>query len=352
MNRKSYEDYSNQKTSGFGIGYEADFRIYVVLIDSPAYGKLRRGDIIQKINGEEASEARIRAASTALGVPALFTVLRDTQTLDITVTPKEYTHKVAYSKVIPYAGKKVGYLRYDAFTDASVTEIENAFTLLHAEEIDELVLDLRYNGGGSVETAKVLLDNITNAYPGQRQIYLDWNDQYKHHNTPYLFEEASDQDGNELDMQRVFFLTTTNSASASELIISALKPYLGEENIITIGEHTHGKPVGMRGRIYGSNYYFLINFMVKNNDGESISFQGIPPKCQAIDDATHEMGDPDESMLSAALHFIAQGECPAIAQKRSSQKPADPKRRILESPLKREGMWTTPSPSHDWQSSY
>jgi len=182
MSRKSYEDYSSQKTSGFGIGYQADFRIYVVLIDSPAYGKLQRGDIIQKINGEEASETRIRAASTALGTPALFTVLRDTQTLDITVTPKEYTHKVAYSKVIPYAGKKVGYLRYDAFTDASVREIENAFTLLHAEEIDELVIDLRYNGGGSVETAKILLDNITNAYPEQRQIYLDWNPDYHSHN--------------------------------------------------------------------------------------------------------------------------------------------------------------------------
>ncbi len=346
MSQETYQRYSKQKTSGFGIGYQADFRIFVVLIDSPAYHKLQRGDIIQKINGEEVSTSLIHTASTSLNTPALFTIMRDNQSLDILVTPKEYTHKVAYSKVIPHAGKKVGYLRYDAFTDASVTEIENAFTLLHAEEVDELVIDLRYNGGGSVQTAKKLLDNITRAYPESRQIYLDWNAAYHSQNSNYYFEKVTDQDGNELDMKRVFFLTTAHSASASELIINTLKPYLGDSNIITIGEHTHGKPVGMSGRIYGNNYYFLINFMVRNNEGGTVPFSGIPPTCQAVDDTTHMMGDPAETMLSTALHFIAHENCPVVAQKYSNIA-RERSIRFLESPLSVQGLWTTPTLSHD-----
>ena len=111
-------------------------------------------------------------------------------------------------------------------------------------------------------------------------------------------------------MQRVFFLTTENSASASELVISALRPYLGDSNIITIGSKTHGKPVGMGGRVYGNNYYFLINFFVRNDAGETTSFDGIPVTCSAEDDITNAMGDENETMLSTALYYIQNGRCP------------------------------------------
>ena len=118
------------------------------------------------------------------------------------------------------------------------------------------------------------------------------------------------QDGNELNMKRVFFLVTNNSASASESIISALIPYLGESNVITIGDNTDGKPVGMIGRTYDNNYYFLINFMVRNNANESSSFNGIPVTCPPEDDMTHLMGDVDETMLQTALTYIQTGACP------------------------------------------
>jgi len=238
-------------------------------------------------------------------------------------------------------------VRYDAFTSSSITEIEEAFDTLHQHGIDELVIDLRYNGGGSVETASVLMDNITNAYPGQRQLYLDWNDRYKHYNESYFFEGSDKQDGNELDMQRVYFLVTEHSASASELVINALKPYLGESNVITIGDYTHGKPVGMSGRSYGDNYYFLINFIVRNDDGDTVPFSGIVPTCSAIDDITHVMGDPEESSLATALYHIVNNQCPTSAKMQKST-PAIQQR----SPLGLQGLWTTPSPSHDWQNSY
>jgi hypothetical protein len=123
------------------------------------------------------------------------------------------------------------------------------------------------------------------------------------------FEDAELQDGNELNMKRVFFLTSKSSASASEAVISALVPYLGIDNIITVGDATHGKPVGMNGKTYGINYYFLINFFVRNNAGETSGFEGIPPTCTADDDLTHFMGDANEIMLKTALYYIETGSC-------------------------------------------
>ncbi len=309
MTQQEYEDYANQKTAGFGFGCRSDFFIYLVRINAPAYQKLFRGDEILEVNGEAVTTALLKQASKNLNVSSTFTVLRDGNEIDITVTPKEYSFNVSEGKIIPQGTQKVGYLRLDSFTESSVAEFETIFTVFHNENIDELVIDLRYNGGGSVATVSALLDNINNAYASQRQMYLDWNANYQKNNNGYTFEDADMQDGNELTMQRIFFLVTKNSASASEAVISALIPYLEVDNVITIGADTHGKPVGMTGKTYGLNYYFLINFFVRNNAGDTTSFDGIPTTCTAEDDLTHLMGDANETMLKTALHYIENGSC-------------------------------------------
>ena len=310
MTQQEYEDYTNQKTAGFGFGYRSDFIIYLVRINAPAYELLYRGDEILEINGKAVTALLIKEASDNLNTPTTFTLLRDGSEMDVTVTPREYTFNVSLGEIIiTQSEKKVGYLRYDSFTETSVAEFEAIFTTFHNTDIDELVIDMRYNGGGSVVTASALLDNITNAYPYQRQMYLDWNIDYKQQNSSFSFEDAELQDGNELTMPRVFFLTSKVSASASEAVISALIPYLGKDNVITIGDVTHGKPVGMSGRSYGINYYFLINFFVKNNANATTSFDGIPVTCAAEDDLTHLMGDTNEIMLKTALNYIETGVC-------------------------------------------
>ncbi|MCW8820876.1 MAG: S41 family peptidase [Sulfurovum sp.] len=310
MTQQEYTDYTNQKTAGFGFGYRTDFFIYYVRINAPAYGKLFRGDQIVEINGESVTHLLLSQASQNLNVPTTFTIVRDGIPIDVTVTPNEYSFNVSLGKIITQSTQKVGYLRYDSFTESSVSEFESIFTTFYNENINELVIDMRYNGGGSIATASALLDNITNAYASQRQMYLDWNVNYKQNNSSYAFEDADMQDGNELTMKRVFFLTTKDSASASEAVINALVPYLGVSNIITVGDVTHGKPVGMTGRVYGINYYFLINFFVKNNADETTSFDGIPTTCIAEDDITHIMGDENETMLSTALYYIQNNSCP------------------------------------------
>ncbi|MEA2047169.1 MAG: S41 family peptidase [Campylobacterota bacterium] len=311
MTTEQYEDFANQKTIGFGFGYESEtFTIYLVRIDSPAYGNLFRGDTILEVNGIAATPALISEASQSVNMETTFTLLRESQEIDVSLTSREYNFKVSLGKIIQQDNQKIGYLRYDSFTESSVAEFENIFTSFKTEDIDELVIDLRYNGGGSIATTSALIDNISNVYPGERQLYLDWNINYQHNNDSYYFEDALFQDGNELNMKRVFFLVTQSSASASEAIISALIPYLGASNIITIGEDTHGKPVGMAGRVYDDNYYFLINFIVRNAAGDSTSFDGIPVTCLAQDDITHLLGDREESMLKTALSYIQTGVCP------------------------------------------
>jgi hypothetical protein len=309
LTSQEYEDYVNQKTIGFGFGYTTDFDIFLVRIDAPAYGKLFRGDEILEINGEAANDSNIAAASQNINVATTFTVLRNGNEVNVDVTAKEYTFKVTLGNIIDNNGVKVGYLRYDSFTETSVNEFEQEFTKFKAANISELVIDLRYNGGGSVDTTSALIDNISNTHASERQMYLDWNANYKSQNTSYYFEDTEFQDGNELNMVRVIFLVTKNSASASEALVNALVPYLGADNIVTIGDATHGKPVGMSGKSYGNNFYFLINFFVNNNADNSTSFDGIAATCTAEDDLTHLMGDTEETMLKTALHYIDTGTC-------------------------------------------
>jgi C-terminal processing protease CtpA/Prc len=235
--------------------------------------------------------------------------LRSGVHVELTLTPSNYTYKVSSSKVIKDGSKNVGYLRFDSFSATAVSELQGHFRKFKNADVAELVIDLRYNGGGAVSIASILLDHISNAHPSKRQMYDDWNANYKHRNGIYSFEDRDDQDGDELNMKRVFFLVTKDSASASEAVINALMPHLGASNVITVGSRTHGKPVGMSPKVFGSNIYYLVNFILRNNAGNSISFSGIPANCPAPDDITRELGDSSETMLSTALHFIRTGKC-------------------------------------------
>jgi len=310
-----YNNATSQKSIGFGFSchdIETGCLITYVRIDSPADKiDLRRGDIIQKINNQIATKELIYAKGQEKEL-LKFDLLRPNNNEHCSgkLRAREYNYKVVKSKTLKtLKNEKVGYLRIDSFLGDNeiLTQIDNSFNNFKKESIQRLVIDLRYNGGGSVDLASKLLDKLVINKENQTQFTLAWNEAYKNKNQKYTFSYSP----NALDLKQVLFLTTQNSASASELIISAMKPYLPEEDVVIIGDRTHGKPVGMNGQYDGSYYYFLINFVVKNSLGFYDYFNGLEVSsgCNVSDDPFHEMGDPKEAMLKSALQYIDSGSC-------------------------------------------
>ena len=310
-----YNNAISQKSVGFGFSCSDIDRgclITYVRIDSPADKiDLRRGDIVQKINNQTATQELIYAKGQE-GKLLEFELLRPNSSEQCSgkLLPREYSYKVVESKTLKtLKNEKVGYLRLDSFLGDNeiLAQIDNSFNNLKKESIEKLVIDLRYNGGGSVDLASKLLDKLVVNKENQTQFTLAWNEMYKSQNQTYTFDSSS----NALDLKQILFLTTQASASASELIISAMQPYLPEEDVVIIGDKTHGKPVGMSGQYDGSYYYFLINFVVQNSLGFYDYFNGLPVTsgCAVADDPFYEMGDPKESMLKSALQYIDTGSC-------------------------------------------
>ena len=165
----------------------------------------------------------------------------------ITLSKSEYTENPVFiTKVITSGTKKIGYLMYNSFTTNFDDELNAAFLTLKNEGITDLIIDLRYNGGGSVRTAVYLSSMITGQFTGELFAKKQWNDKI---NSANLEEKFTDQINNgvvqeninSLTLDNVHFITTNSSASASELVINGLTPYI---NVKTIGTKTHGKYVG------------------------------------------------------------------------------------------------------------
>jgi len=316
VTKKDYENITTQKSGGFGFRCQdvsIGCHVTYVRIDSPADKVgLKRGDVITEIDNTNATHTNIYNKGKELEKLVNFSILRknSNEKCNCSVTPRDYTFKVAKGKtLLTPKNEKVGYFRLDSFMGAEkiVNQIDEAFNNFKKENIKKLVIDLRYNGGGSVTVASKLLDKLTTTLANKEQCTLAWNDDFKQNNSTYRFVKEN----NSLNLEQIIFLTTQGSASASELVISAMKPYLSSENLVIIGDRTHGKPVGMGGRKGGDYYYFLINFVVKNSLGFYDYFEGLPVTdgCAIDDDPFHDMGDPKESMLKAALTYVDTGSC-------------------------------------------
>jgi C-terminal processing protease CtpA/Prc len=132
-----------------------------------------------------------------------------------------------------------------------------------------------------------------------------------------------------LGLERVVVITTGASASASELVINALKPFIP---VVVVGSRTYGKPVGQYGIDFCDKTLAPVAFSLRNANGEGDFFGGIPPTCAAPDDLDHELGDPLESSLREALTVIATGRCSA-AQAAAARAQRD------RSPVPRASGW-------------
>jgi len=231
------------------------------------------------------------------------------------LTKKEMNQNTVIKRsVIPTLNKNVAYLVFDSFLDRSEAELNEAFDYFKSEGAEELVLDLRYNGGGSTEIANQLAGLITgNTYSGKIFSQYKFNESKASKN----FDEPFSSQTSAHYFDKVFIITTSATASASELIINSLKPYMGAEKIKLIGSTTHGKPVGMN--VFEVEKFNLavlpITFNITDKNGEGYYFDGIPVDYQVEDDITHDWGDIDETNLKAALDYINNNNFPAKTDK-------------------------------------
>ena len=177
----------------------------------------------------------------------------------VSLTKSEYQENpVLVSKVLEVSGKKIGYLMYNSFNSSYNVALNDAFAQLKADGATELVLDLRYNGGGSVQTSVYLASMITGQFNGELFAKERWNTElqnwFEENHPDWLVNNftntISDTDTagnsveysiNSLNLSKLYVITTGSSASASELIINGLKPYI---DVVTIGTTTSGKYTG------------------------------------------------------------------------------------------------------------
>ncbi len=310
ITKKQNSDFLNQKSTGFGFAFKKidnNFTIIYTRINSPADKVgIRRGDIILKLNHKKITINSLIRARREQGEKSSFLIYRPSIDKNITVNlmAEDYKFKVTKASIID---DNIGYLRLDSFTEEATEEIDSAFNFFKSKDIKNLVIDLRYNSGGSLITASILLDKLMRDMDNEVQFKIEWNSQNQNRNLTYSFET----DRNSIDLDKIVFLTTRETASASELVINALRPYL-EDNVAIIGDRTYGKPVGMEGKSYGRYIFYLINFVVKNSDGFYDYFDGlnVTKGCYVKDnDFLHQLGDIEEKLLKKALLYIDRGNC-------------------------------------------
>ena len=292
---------------------------------------IERGDIFNTIDGQQLTDSNY----SNLLVPQTYTIGLATLNgssvtptgVKVTLTKAAYTtNPVLVSKTLDVDGKKVGYLFYTSFTSDFDPQLNAAFGEFKAAGVTEFVLDLRYNGGGSIRSATDLAAMITGQFAGEIFTKEQWNAEYQAH-----FESTSDLRArllnkfnttintgeliNSLNLNRVFILTTSRSASASELVINGLDPYI---DVVQIGETTTGKFQGSVPLYDSPNFgrlnanlnhtYAMLPLVLKsvNSAGVSDYVDGLTPDFQISEDFENlgMLGEPNEPFLKVAIDVI------------------------------------------------
>ena len=325
---------------------------------------LKRGDVIEQVNGKDILIIW-QGTSGYLDTDFIYDQMVYSSSCTLTLSDGRKVSMTARDMiedpvtiytVLNNGEKKIGYMHYTSFTAESCYSLIEACKEFKAAGIKELILDLRYNGGGAVVTEEVLMSMLApraNVEAGdifEKEIY---NSEYAAQMVKWYGEDAgvsrlsfqhnftfdgknysfNTEDAN-IGLEKVYAIITDDSASASEALICCLKPFLP---VVTIGKQSHGKYCG--GYIIGSDDYFqdIIDYYTENTtsqSAEAIEFgkgglkyaknwglyvmfsryadkdgvtlcmpNGIKPDYSAVDNLKdgYQLGDPNESMLKIAL---------------------------------------------------
>ncbi len=297
---------------------------------------VRRGWYINKVNGNvvEYNNAGADILNNLLFGTTLTANIEfikpdgSAQTLSLSKTVHT-ANAVMYTNVYNTTnGRKVGYLAYNQFFQGGYTkELKSVFENFTSQGINELIVDLRNNRGGSVATQDTLANLIAPSSATASVMYqYEFNQQLQSGNFPLLKRRFgwsnnafSLQNNTErfiklgsMNLSRVFFITTRNSASASELLINNLKPVI---DVQIIGDTTDGKPVGYFPIDLSNNVsFYAVSFRTINGAGNADFYRGFFP-AKLVDERRKlvDWGDPADQSLAQALYYINNGNYQAIA---------------------------------------
>ena len=369
---------TEEESSGLQTGVDKDFGFFVkaapIDVSEPVdsiywfvsyvYDKstagtagVERGWIVNKING-----AQIRYDQSSINIlnniffgsatSANFEFIKpDKTTATASLSKSSFVaNSVLYKGVLNSNGHKVGYLVFNQFFgQPSRTELADAFTLFQSQGVTDLVMDLRYNPGGSTETQDTLANLVAPLTANNKKMYsYQFNQQLQKGNFPLLnrkpdfdnvsFTEAANtityEKAGTLNLSRLFFIVTGSSASASELVINNLKPYM---DVKLIGDTTYGKPVGFFPISISKYAIYPISFRTINSAGNADYYAGFAPDKLAPDGVNKNWGDMSEPSLAAALNYIATGNFGRAAENREiklkmdAQQLTKPVQKTLES---------------------
>jgi carboxyl-terminal processing protease len=313
--------YSDSQFIGLGLSTmttESEMRVLQVFDESPASeAGFARGDRILEINGLRVSTLIERGLIGGAFGPGEIGVevrvvfqSRTGEEKGATMTKRPVTiPTVSLTRVFEIDGKTVGYIFFRNFVRPSYDALNDAFAALKEAGATELVLDLRYNGGGLVDVA-VHLASLIGGSVTSGNVFAEFrhNDRNTRYDETLRFKEPAEQ---ALGLSRLFVIATRSSASASELVINSLRPFIP---VTVIGDRTYGKPVGQYGFDFCEKVLAPVSFKLVNADGQADYFDGIAADCAAPDDIEHDLGAGDEGSLAEALHYIRTGSCSSTTE--------------------------------------
>lgn len=296
--------------------------------DAEAKG-LTRGVIFNTVNGVQITNSNFGSIfnpdTYTIGLATFDGTTVNPTGEEITLTKAEYTENPIFiAETLNVSGQNIGYLMYNGFTANFDEQLNDAFADFAASGVSDLVLDLRYNPGGSVLSAVTLSSMITGQFTGEVFTTEQWNSDnqaFFEDNDPerlvnrFVSETRNGNSLNSLNLNRVYILTTRSSASASELVINGLDPYI---NVIQIGSTTRGKfsasttlydsPNFGRSGANPDHTYAMQPLILKslNANGVTDYFDGLAPDTALGENYANLgiLGNPAEPLLAQALFEI------------------------------------------------
>ena len=312
--KNDWDNVSSGISQDFGLNVffngEGDLRVKSVEKRSPAgIAGIKRGWRITKINGStniSTSNINYIVENVFNSNNTSFTFQKpDGTSTDLSLSAAGYTENPIYlDTVLTTGSKKVGYLVFNSFL-GDTTEIYNGFQRIFnrfaQEQVNEVIVDLRYNGGGYVSVQDKLANYLANnAANGDVMMNQQFNEKYKQWNETTRFRKLGG-----LNLPRIFFIVSSSTASASELLINNLKPFM---DVKLVGpKATFGKPVGFFPIPVGDWYIFPVSFRSTNKAGSGNYFSGHALNYQAGDGLDKDWGDRNELSLASVLKFINTG---------------------------------------------